>query len=181
MLLKYTIAWQSDGRKVPVLWKKHESQFPRFFPIRWVLLDFLVLWEIDGENHAFPIWWIIPQDGNLMVESADAMEKVWEPIFQAFPIRGVLLPFLWYGQNDEKTCISHMMKYTTGRESKGKTPILWKLYGNQFLRFSPFDHFCYHLPCYGKLMRKHMHSHLMKCTTGWEANGKKAPILWEKY
>ena len=24
-------------------------------------------------------------------------------------------------------------------------------------------------------------SHVMKYTTGWESNGKKAPILWEKY
>ena len=26
-------------------------------PIRWVLLHFFVLWEIDGKTHAFPIWW----------------------------------------------------------------------------------------------------------------------------
>ena len=29
-------------------------------PIQRVLSHFPVLWEIDGETHAFPIWWSIP-------------------------------------------------------------------------------------------------------------------------
>ena len=33
---------------------------PQVLPIQWVLLHFPVLWEIDGETHAFPTWWCIP-------------------------------------------------------------------------------------------------------------------------
>ena len=35
-------------------------------PIQWVFLHFPVLWEIDGNTHALPIWWSIPQDGSQM-------------------------------------------------------------------------------------------------------------------
>ena len=109
-MTKYTIGWESDGKKVRILWEKYDYQFPRFspysgfccifpyygklmgipmhfpydevyhrmgigweksthtmgkvwlpisqvLPIRWVLLHFPMLWEIDGKSHAFPIWW----------------------------------------------------------------------------------------------------------------------------
>ena len=112
-VMKYTIKWESNGKKAPIIWEKYEHQFPRFspydefcciflyygklirkpmhfpydevyrrmeivwekfthtmgkvwvpisqvHPIRRVLLDFPVLWEIDGEIHAFLIWWSIP-------------------------------------------------------------------------------------------------------------------------
>ena len=52
----------------------------------------------------FPIWWSISKDQNLMIKSTHTMEKVWEPIFRAFPIQGVLLSFPWYG----KTMRKHM-------------------------------------------------------------------------
>ena len=109
-IIKYTIGWKSDVKKVPILWEKYDYWFPRFpppdrfccifsyyeklmgkpmpfpydevyhrmairweksthtmgkvwlpipqvLPIRWVLLHFPILWEIDGKTHAFPIWW----------------------------------------------------------------------------------------------------------------------------
>ena len=38
--------------------------FAAFFP-----------WEIDGETHAFLIWWSIPQDGNLMEKAPILWKK----------------------------------------------------------------------------------------------------------
>ena len=80
-----------------------------------------MLWVIDEKTHAFPIWWSIPQDGNLMEQTTHFMEKLREPISQAFPIRWVLLTFpmlsgIWW----KKPCISHVRMYTTGWESNGK-------------------------------------------------------------
>ena len=69
------------------VWVPISQAFP------WVLLHFTVLWEIDGETHAFLIWWSIPQDGNLMEKSTHTMEKVWELITQALPIWCLLLNF----------------------------------------------------------------------------------------
>ena len=57
-MLKYTIGWESDGNKAPILWEKCDYRFPRLSPTPWVLLHFPVLWEISGETHAFPIWFI---------------------------------------------------------------------------------------------------------------------------
>ena len=90
------IGWESNGKKAPILWQKYEYQFPRFFHTPWVLLGFPMLWEMEREIHAFPVWWSIPQDGNLMIKSTHTMEKVLESIFQASPIQGVLLPFPWH-------------------------------------------------------------------------------------
>ena len=62
------------------VWVPISQAFP------WVLLHFTVLWEIDGETHAFLIWWSIPQDENLLEKSTHTMEKVWELISQALAI-----------------------------------------------------------------------------------------------
>ena len=96
---KYTIGWESNGKKMLILWQKYEYQFPRISPIRYY---FPVLWKTEGKTHAFPIWWSIPQDENLIVKRAHTMVKVWGPIFQAFPIRWVLLPFPSYGKSMRK-------------------------------------------------------------------------------
>ena len=74
------------------------------------------------------------------------------------------------------------MKYTIKWESDGKNgPIIWEKYGYQFPWFSPYDEICCIFPYHKKLMGKPMHFHMMKYTIGWESNGKKTPILWEKY
>ena len=55
-------------------------------------------------------------------------------------------------------CISHMLKYTTGRGSDGKkAPILWEKYDYRFPRLSPYHKFCYIFPYCGKFMGKPMH------------------------
>ena len=87
--------------RMGIWWKKSThtlgkvcNSISQAISIRWVSLHFPMLWEIDGETNAFPIWWSIPQDGNLMVKRTHTMETVWEPISHAFPSRWVLLPFL---------------------------------------------------------------------------------------
>ena len=54
-MMKYTIGWESDGKKAPILWEKYEYQFPRLSPIPWVLFHFSVLEKIYEETHTFPI------------------------------------------------------------------------------------------------------------------------------
>ena len=103
-MVKYTAGWESNCEKSSYYGKSMGTNFPGF-PHSMGFTAFSMIWEIHEKTHAFPIWWSIPQDGNLIE----------------------------------------------------KTPKLWKLYGNQFLRFSPLDGFYYLFPCYRKLMRKHMH------------------------
>ena len=110
-VVKCIIRWESDGRKVPICWKKMRTNFPgspnsmdfvgfsletifKAFPNWWIFLPFPMLREIGEKTHAFPIWWSIPQDGNLIEKTTHFMEKVWKPTSYAFPIRWVLLPFL---------------------------------------------------------------------------------------
>ena len=137
-ITKCTIGCESDGKKLPILSEKYVYQFSRFttyewfcrifpepisqvFLIWWVFLPFSMLWEIHEKTYGFPIWWSIPQDGNLMEKTIHFMENVRKPIFQAFPFWWVLLTFLmlweiWW----ENPCIFHAMRYTIGWESNGK-------------------------------------------------------------
>ena len=46
-MMKYTLGWKSDGKKVPILWEKYDYQFPRFL-------------LYDG------FCWILPYYGKLM-------------------------------------------------------------------------------------------------------------------
>ena len=105
-----------------------------------------------------------------------------EPISQTFPIWWFWLSFLMLWEINEKTCISHLLKYTIRWESDGKkAPILCEKYDYWFPRLSPYHATCCIFPYCGKFMGNPCISHMMKYTIGWESNGKKAPILWEKY
>ena len=53
-MIKYTIGWELDGKKGPILWGKYEYQFYRFFHVMG-LAYFPMLWEIDRKTHACPI------------------------------------------------------------------------------------------------------------------------------
>ena len=117
-IIKYIIECESNWKKKHPYYGKSISTnsqgsphtmgfvgFPRksffqAFPIRWVFLLFPIPWEIGKKLHAFPTWWSIRQNGNLMEKSTHFMEKVWDPISQACPIRWVSL---YYGELDEKT------------------------------------------------------------------------------
>ena len=128
-------------------------------PIRLVLLHFPVLWGIDGETHAFPIWWSIPQHGNRMGKNHPHYGKLMSTNSPGSPHTMGFVAFSrtmtnWWAN----PCISHMMKYTIGWESNGKkAPILWEKYEYQFPRFSPYDGFCYIFPYCGKFMGQSIH------------------------
>ena len=84
---------------------------------------------------------------------------------------------LWVAKNFP---ISHMMQYTIGWESDGKT-ILWEKYEYHFPRFSPYSGLCCIFPCYGKLMGKPMHFPYTELYQRIGIRWEKAPILWGKY
>ena len=113
---------------------------------------------------------------------------------------GFRCSFPCYGKSMENPIIAHIIKCTTGCESnRKKAPILWGKYEYEFPRFPTYDGFCRIYPgtnfigfshsmgfpaishAMGDWWENPCISHMMKYTTGWEYNGKKAPILWKKY
>ena len=216
-IIKYTIGCKSNGKRTSILWEKYEYQFPRFSTyhgfykifLRANLPRFSHSMGFSVFCHAMRNWWEKPCISHMMKHTKGwksngiplFMEKVLDPISQAFPIQWVLLTFLMLWEILwEKPCISQVMKYTIRWESNGKKPpILWGKCEYQFLRFSTYDGFCRILPginfpgfhnSIGLAVFSHVMgnwwentwiSHVMKYTIKWESNGKKAPILWEKY
>ena len=64
-MVKYTIRWESDGRKVPILGRGKWVSISKALLIWW-FPHFSMLWEIDWETHVFHILSSIPWDVNLM-------------------------------------------------------------------------------------------------------------------
>ena len=124
-----------------------------------VLLLFPVLWEIDGEIHAFLIRRSIPQDGNWMGKKYPYYGKSMSSNFPGPPhTMGFVAFSRTVGNWWENPWISHMMKYTMdGNQMGKKVPILWEKFDYQFPRFSPYDGFCCIFTYCGKLMGKLMH------------------------
>ena len=156
---KYTIGWKLHGEKSPILWEKYEYHFLQIQLIWSVLLHFLVLWEIDVEIHAFPKWWNMPEDGNLMGKKHPYYVKSMRINFTDIPNT---MDFVAFFHTVESLlgnpCISHMLKYTIGWELDGKkAPMLWEKYGYRFPRLSPYHGFCCIFPYCGKFMGKPMH------------------------
>ena len=96
-IIMNTIECESNWKKAPIQWGEYEYQFPRFstydgfcsiFPEITFSgfshsMDFPAISNPLGnwwETHAFPIWWSIPQDGNLMEQTTHFTKKVWESI-----------------------------------------------------------------------------------------------------
>ena len=121
--MKYTIGWESDGKKVPILWEKYDYQFPRFSPYDGFCCIFLYYGKLMGKPMHFPYDEVYHRMGIRWEKSTHTMGKVWLPIFQVFPMRRVLwhFPALW--EIDGKTqafptswdslivsCVLHMVK-----------------------------------------------------------------------
>ena len=109
--------------------------------MQWVLLHFPVLWEINEETHAFPIW-----------------EK-YEYQFPSFSrYNRFCCISCATGDYWGNTCISHMLKHTIGQEMDEKkvtTPS--EKYEYQLSRFSSYNGFCCIFLCHAKLKGKPMH------------------------
>ena len=111
------------------------------------------------------------------------MGKVWVPISQVLPIWWVLLhfPVLWKTDGETHTfpiswsipCDGNLMGKNHPYYGKSmSTNFPGSPYMTGFLAFS-----CSVGNWWGNLCIFQM----MKSAIGWESNGKKAPVLWEKY
>ena len=53
-MLKYTIGWESDGKKAPILWEKYDYQFPRLSPYDGFCCIFPYCGKLIGKPMHFP-------------------------------------------------------------------------------------------------------------------------------
>ena len=78
--------------------------------IRWALLHFPILWEIDEKTHAVSVWWSIPEVRSLMGKKHPYCGKSMSINFPDFPHTIGFVAFsLTVGDWWENPCISHMM------------------------------------------------------------------------
>ena len=54
IMMKYTIGWESDGKKVPKLWKKYDYQFLMFSPYYGFCCIFPCYGKLVGKPKHFP-------------------------------------------------------------------------------------------------------------------------------
>ena len=159
-VVKYTIRWESDRTKCPCVGETMGTNFPGCL----YYVDFTAFFYAMGN------WWGNPCISHIIKFTIGCKSNgkrapiQWEnsqyqfPRFstydgfcRTFPGTNFLgfshsmgVPVLSNAMRNwwEKSCISHIRKYTTGWKSNEKnSPILWKKYGNQFPRPSPFNRF----------------------------------------
>ena len=119
------------GKKRSCYEKNMRTNFPGSHHM--MCLYFPVLWKIDGETRAYPIWWGIPQDANLIEKSTHSIWKHMRTKFPGCPHLMGFSAFPCYGSWLENPCISHMMEHSIGWESNGnKAPVPWEMYEYQF-------------------------------------------------
>ena len=100
------IGWEKSTHTMGKVW----LSISQTFPVPWDLLHFPVQWEIYGETHAFPIWWSIPYDGNLMGKKHPYYGKSMSISFPDFPHTMGFVAFSGtVGNIWGNPCISHMM------------------------------------------------------------------------
>ena len=96
-MMKYTIGWELDGKKVPILREKYDYQFLRFSPYVGFWCIFRYNGKLMGKPMHFPYDEVYHRMGIRWEKSTHTMEKVWLSISQVLPIWCVLLhfPVLW--------------------------------------------------------------------------------------
>ena len=96
-VMKSTIRWESNGKKAPVLWEKHEYQFPRSSPYDGFCWIFLCYGKLMETPMHFPCNKVYHRMGIEREKSTHTMGKVWVPISQVILTQWVLLhfPVLW--------------------------------------------------------------------------------------
>ena len=126
--------------------------------------------DVVAFSHDMGNWWENPCIPHMMKynigweSNGKKASILWEkydyqfPIFHLLAIQWILLHFPMLWEINEKThTFSIWWSVPQDLNLMEKAPILWKLYGNQFLSLSLFERFCCFFPWYGKLIRKHMH------------------------
>ena len=53
-MLKYTIGWELDGKKAPILWEKYGYRFPRLSPYHGFCCIFPYCGKFMGKHMHFP-------------------------------------------------------------------------------------------------------------------------------
>ena len=97
-MLKYTIRWESNGKKAPILWEKHEYQFSRLSPYHGFCCIFSYCGKFMEKPMHFPYVEVYHRMGIGWEKSTHTMGKVWVSVSQTFPIPWVLLHFPVLGE-----------------------------------------------------------------------------------
>ena len=101
-MLKYSIGWESTGKKAPILWENYGYRFPRFSRYHGFSFIFLYCGKFMGKPMHFPYAEVYHRMGIGWEKSTHTMGKVWVSVSQTFHIPWVLLhfPALWgiYGE-----------------------------------------------------------------------------------
>ena len=75
-MLKYTIGWESDGKKAPILWEKYDYQFPRLSPYHGFCCIFPYRGKFMGKPMHFPYAEVYHRMGIRWEKSIHTMGKV---------------------------------------------------------------------------------------------------------
>ena len=157
-IMKYTIGWESDGKKAPILWKKYEYQFHRLSPYHGFCCIFAYCGKFMEKPMHFSYNEVYHRMGIEWEKSTHTMKKVWVSIPRLSPYYGFCCTFPYCGKLLRKRMHFPMLKYTIGRESDGKkASILWEKYEYQFPWLLPYHDFCCIFPYCGKFMGEPMH------------------------
>ena len=99
-MMKYTIGWESNGKKAPILWEKYEYQFPRLsqyygfcfiFPYRGKFIEKLI---------HFPYAEVYHRIGIRCEKTTHTMGEVWVSVSRLSPYHGFCCNVPWeiYGE-----------------------------------------------------------------------------------
>ena len=147
--MKYTIKWESNGKKTPIIWEKYKHQFPRFSPYDEFCCIFLYYEKLTGKPMHFPYDEVYHRMGI-------GWEKSTYTMGISFPDFSHTMSFVVFSRTVGN--LWGILKYTIGWELDGKkAPILWKKYGYRSPRLSPYHGFCCIFSYCGKFMGKPMY------------------------
>ena len=147
-LLKYTIRWESDGKKAPILWEKYDYWFPRLSPYHAICCIFPYCGKFMGKPKDFPndgigyffLWskhFKVKGFLNFWLEAEiHAVPKIWEKWIsmvqakywntQTFKIYGFLKYFGWSRPPYNYQNMGNMNSYDTWKVwEKTNIPKLW--------------------------------------------------------
>ena len=158
-MMKYTIGWESNGKKAPILWEKYEYQFPWLSPYHEFCCIFPYCGKFMRKPMHFPYAEVYHRMGIRWEKKHPYYRKSMSISFPDFPhTMGFVAFSLTVGNLWGNPYLSHMMKYTIGWELDGKkAPMLWEKYGYRFPGLSSYHGFCYIFPYCGRFMGKPMH------------------------
>ena len=127
--MKYTIGWESNGKKVPILWGKSDYEFPKYMMGVAAFSSTMRNWW--GKTCIFHMMKIYQTMGVGWEKSTHTMGKACLPISQDFSAYDGFCCFFPYYDGKLMGKPMHFIydEYTIGWESdEKKLPILWEKY-----------------------------------------------------